>query len=167
MNQKKPTKYYSSLQERRIADHLGWSVVSASGARPFNPGDVQSSTWLCECKTHTEIRDKITISKPVWKKLSNEADSKMRKPVLFIDNGSQKISDTYAIIRKPKYEDLPDAELNCQLRESTKSFTFSHAKNRDIMKCGGYGSLYIEGEALMLMTLSYFKEFIDRRSEDA
>ena len=127
MTEKKPTKYYSSLQENRIADYLGWSAVSASGARPFNPGDVKSSEWLAECKTHTEIIDTITISKSVWQKLVNEARGYMRKPVLFLDNGTQKIENTWAIFPKRLYfgDDLDVIDL--PIRESDKKYTFKHS----------------------------------------
>ena len=115
---KNPTKYYSTIQEHNIADYLGWSVVPASGARPFNPGDVKASNWLAECKTHTEPKDKIVIKKDVWIKLTNEARSLMKSQVLCIDNGTQKIRNTWCVIPKilysgdGEYIDIPHNETD-------------------------------------------------------
>lgn len=91
------TKDYSSKQEHMIADYLGWSVVSGSGSRNFNPGDVRSTNWLGECKTHTEPQDQIVFYKSVWNKIQQEALSVFKQPVLFVDDGTQKISHTWCV----------------------------------------------------------------------
>ena len=67
------TKEYSSVQEHKVADALGWEVVTGSGARPTVPGDVKSDKWLGECKTHTEKGQKIFFDLAVWQKISKEA----------------------------------------------------------------------------------------------
>lgn len=91
------TKDFSNKQEHMIANYLGWDVVSGSGARDFNPGDVRSADWLGECKTHTKISDKLTIYDTHWTKIQKEARSVFKYPVLFVDNGSQDIDKTWAI----------------------------------------------------------------------
>lgn len=93
-----PTKYYSSKQEHMIADYLGWSVVSGSGARAFHPGDIRSDDFLGECKTHVERVDRIVIYNKVWAKIISEATSVFKTPVLFIDNGSQRVDSTWCVI---------------------------------------------------------------------
>lgn len=161
-----PTKHYSSKQEQMIADYLGWTVVSASGARPFNPGDIQSMMWLGECKTHVTVKDKVSIKKSVWEKITNEAQSVLRKPALFIDNGSQKVEDTYVLFRKPKYEVISETQYQAQIRESSTGFSFSHAKMKVLLAKGGYNEISISGVSLMLMRLPDFRGFINRRSEN-
>lgn len=93
----KPTKHFSNKQEKLIADYLNWAVVVGSGARDFHPGDITSDDWLCECKTHTSSGHDIYFNRDVWKKLSNEAISKFKFPVLFVDDGSQKVENTWCM----------------------------------------------------------------------
>lgn len=99
-----PTKHYSSIQENRIAEYLGWSVVSGSGARDCHPGDIQSDQWLGECKTHTEPYHKITFMYDFWKKICDEATSKFKVPVLFVDDGSQKIEKTWVLYPYTRFD---------------------------------------------------------------
>lgn len=94
------TKDFSSKQESMIADYLSWDVVSGSGAAACHPGDIISDNWLGECKTHEKPGHKIFFSKDVWKKICDEAMSKGRSPVLFTDDGSQKIENTWCIVNK-------------------------------------------------------------------
>lgn len=91
------TKYYSNKQETAIAHDLDWDVVSGSGARPVTPGDIISDDWLGECKTHTSPNHSILFDTAVWKKITDEAMMKHRKPALFVDDGSQKLSKTWVV----------------------------------------------------------------------
>lgn len=94
-------KRFSSVQEQRIADYLGWKVVSGSGAREFNKGDVESSYFLGECKTHTTKPQKIIFNLAHWKKIQEEASSKFKTPVLFVDDGSQSPEKTWCMFPIP------------------------------------------------------------------
>ena len=94
------TKDYSSVQEQKVADALGWEVVTGSGARPVTPGDVKSDSWLGECKTHTESGQKIFFDLAVWQKVEKEADATHRSPALIVDDGSQDLSHTWVLCRK-------------------------------------------------------------------
>lgn len=97
---KKPSnKTFSSKQEHLIADLLGWSVVTGSGSRNLYPGDVQSSEWLGECKTHDTPGHKIVFYSSVWKKIQDEAISKYKFPVLFVDDGSQTVRHTWVMYK--------------------------------------------------------------------
>lgn len=97
MTNNKPTKFYSSIQESQIADYLGWKVVTGSGARDCYPGDIQSDKFLGECKTHMKVTDKIIFYMDHWKKISDEASSRFKFPVLFVDDGSQLIDNTWLL----------------------------------------------------------------------
>lgn len=93
------TKVYSSKQENMIASYLGWKVVTGSGSRDCHPGDIVSDSWMCECKTHMEPGHKIVFLSSVWNKISEEASSKFKYPVLFVDDGSQKIENTWCLFK--------------------------------------------------------------------
>lgn len=108
----KSNKYYSNIQERKIADLLDWKQTSGSGARPLHPGDVVSSEFLGECKTHTQISDNIIFKLDHWNKIKEEAMSQFKSPVLFVDDGSQEIENTWCMFdREPVgefiFEELP------------------------------------------------------------
>ena len=89
----------SSKQEHLIASYLGWSVVSGSGSRACRPGDIQSDQWLGECKTHTTPTSRYTFLQSVWDKLSDEAASRFKYAVLFVDDGTQKVEHTLCLLR--------------------------------------------------------------------
>lgn len=94
------TKDYSNKQEKEVARFLDWQVVSGSGAAACVPGDIISGEWLGECKTHVKPDQRITFKKDVWNKLCEEAIMKRRKPVLIVDDGSQKLSKTWCMFRR-------------------------------------------------------------------
>lgn len=130
----KPTKYYSSLQERTIAEFFGWKTVAASGARPFNPGDIKSPRWLAECKTHTDEVERVVISKSVWQKLTNEARSVRKTPILFIDNGTQKIENTWAVLPAKCLEGKEFEVVDGPFRISDRQITFRHNDMKNLFR---------------------------------
>lgn len=83
------TRYFSDRQEKRIANALGWDVVSGSGNQDFHPGDLIGPNWLGECKTHVTSGQKIKFDLKVWQKICAEAESKFRYPALIVDDGTQ------------------------------------------------------------------------------
>lgn len=89
-------KEASSKQEHRIAEALGWEVTSGSGSRAFYPGDVSSDMWLGECKTHISVQPAIFYFS-VWDKICDEAASQFKRPVLFVDNGTQQLARTWCM----------------------------------------------------------------------
>lgn len=91
------TKDFSSLQEKRVAEYLGWNVVCGSGARPCRPGDIESDEWLGECKTHQSCNQPIKFMASHWAKLCDEAMAVHKFPVLIVDDGSQKIDNTWCL----------------------------------------------------------------------
>lgn len=94
--EKKPMKYYSNIQEAALAKELGWDKIGGSGAAPCAPGDIKASEWLGECKTHTSEHS-IYFDLNVWNKIKNEAQGHNKKPVLFVDNGTQRPQNTWAL----------------------------------------------------------------------
>lgn len=90
-------KYFSSKQEKAVADALGWKVVKGSGSRLTAVGDVRSDEWLCECKTHVTPDHTISFNAKVWTKLKEEASAKFKNCVLVVDDGSQNLSRTWCM----------------------------------------------------------------------
>ena len=92
----KPMKFYSNKQEKTLSDSLGWKQIGGSGAAPCAPGDIKASEWLGECKTHTKEHS-IYFDISVWTKIKNEAFGHNKKPVLFVDNGTQSEAHTWCL----------------------------------------------------------------------
>ena len=156
------TKVYSTRQENMIADYLGWETVPASGARDFNPGDVRSERFLGECKTHVTKVPRIDIFFDVWNKLDDEATSQMRTPVLFVDNGTQRDLDTWAII-PAKFavtdKDIAIGGIDVTFRK-TKA-TFSHGGLKQALCGRSIGKFTHRKLELAIMSLSTFKYLIE------
>lgn len=128
MSQNQSSKDFSSKQEKKIASYLGWDVVTGSGARNLHPGDIQSDEWLGECKTHVTPGHKIVFYSSVWKKIVDEAVSKYRFPALFVDDGSQKLDNTWVL-----FNTLPGCKYKlCDYPYSVK--TNISFKSLDMMK---------------------------------
>lgn len=74
----RPTRFYSSNQEKKVAKAVGGKRVANSGATAFSKGDVSTELFLIECKTCTEPRKSITVHKEWFDKNKEEAFA-MRK----------------------------------------------------------------------------------------
>lgn len=72
-----PTRYYSSRQEKDVAQAVNGRQTSNSGATMFGgKGDVLTSGrngFIIECKTRTKSSASITIQKEWFNKLKEEA----------------------------------------------------------------------------------------------
>ena len=73
--EKKPTRYYSDLQENYIKDNFKGQKNSNSGAGQFRKGDVllPYCSTLVECKTCTEGKQSFSIKKEWLDKNKEEA----------------------------------------------------------------------------------------------
>ena len=120
------TKDFSSVQEKNIADSLGWDVVSGSGSRHLSPGDVISDKWLGECKTHVTPGQMIAFLESVWEKLQEEADSRFKFPVLFVDDGSQDLEKTWCMMRFAPMSDYMELDPPSSVRSFDSSVSFKH-----------------------------------------
>ena len=101
-NEKKPTRYYSNIQETNVANAIGGKKVANSGATAYNKGDVTSEKVLIECKTKTTNSDSISIKKEWLTKLRDESIF-MKKPFysLFFNFGPNE--NNYVIIPESLY----------------------------------------------------------------
>jgi hypothetical protein len=71
----KPTRFYSSKQERTVAKAVGGRTTPNSGATPWVKGDVLTkgaNSFLIECKTKTTAADSISIKKEWFEKNRQE-----------------------------------------------------------------------------------------------
>lgn len=84
----RPTRFYSSRQEKKVAKAVGGKQTANSGATAFSKGDVRNDLFLLECKTHTEFRNSFTIKRD-WIDKNREEAFQMGKhySALVIDFG--------------------------------------------------------------------------------
>jgi hypothetical protein len=71
----KPTRHFSSRQEKTVAKAVGGRQTPNSGATPFAKGDVLTkgaNGFLLECKTKTSHSDSISIKKDWFEKNKQE-----------------------------------------------------------------------------------------------
>lgn len=69
----KPTRYFSSRQEKQVAKELGGRCTSNSGATDFGgKGDILRNKMLVECKTKMTHSNSISIKKEWFKKNAQE-----------------------------------------------------------------------------------------------
>ena len=69
----KPTRFYSSKQEKAVAKVVQGKQVANSGATAFNKGDVNTENWLIECKTATTAKASFSIKREWLEKNREEA----------------------------------------------------------------------------------------------
>lgn len=69
----KPTRFYSSRQERAVAKVVSGKKTANSGATPFSKGDVVTELFLLECKTKTSPSNSMTVKKEWIDKNAEEA----------------------------------------------------------------------------------------------
>lgn len=120
------TKDFSIKQERQIAEFLQWEVVIGSGATACRPGDVVSDSWLGECKTHMTDTEKVVFRINHWGKILEESQSTFKRPILFVDDGTQRISNTWCMISKDAIDGV-GKEVRPQkvYRVSSKTIAFN------------------------------------------
>lgn len=94
---KESTRYYSNIQEKNISNFLSGTVVAGSGSDKFAPGDVKTDKYLIECKTHIKEVAVVEFVSSHWDQIVAEAARCGRFPVLCVDNGTQKIENTFIL----------------------------------------------------------------------
>ena len=74
---KESTRYFSSQQEKSVAESLGGYANSSSGSGMFSKGDVivKKASLLVECKTCMTPKDSFSIKKDWIDKNKDEAYS--------------------------------------------------------------------------------------------
>lgn len=103
----RPTRYYSSLQEKAVSKAIGGKQTSNSGATMFQKGDVTNDIWLIECKTKTKESDSITLHKEWITKNKNES--------LFMNKKYSAVAVNFGPNQENYY--IIDEELFLQLNE--------------------------------------------------
>ena len=68
----RPTRFYSSQQERTVASQNNGKLVPNSGATRFNKGDVLTKHFVVECKTKTEPCKSFSIKQEWLEKAQEE-----------------------------------------------------------------------------------------------
>lgn len=151
------TKDFSSVQENRVANYLGFSVVSGSGARDCHPGDIIGKDWLGECKTHTSSISRIYFKLDVWKKICDEATAKHRYPVLIVDDGSQEIKNTWVMIKISSISTgIKKVELDSSIAQISKNkISFI---NRDTKKLYDRCCMYFNFGIVVMSMIAYDEE---------
>lgn len=151
------TKDYSNKQEELIAKYLGWTRVSASGARDCHPGDIKSEEWLGECKTHTKPIKEIRFLYSQWSKICEEAMTQRRFPVLFVDNGTQVIPGTWCMVREFQVPHPPVEYINTD--RSTLVLKADDFMRYQALGAGCLGYNF-HNEKVVVMPISEFKKQI-------
>jgi hypothetical protein len=75
----KPTRFYSSRQEKKIAKAVDGKQTANSGATQWSKGDVTTDLFLIEAKTVTKEQKSFTIKKE-WLDKNKEEAFAMNKP---------------------------------------------------------------------------------------
>lgn len=83
----KPTRFYSSKQEKAVAKAVGGKQTANSGATPFQKGDVCTDSFLVECKTRVTDSKSLTIKEDWLLKNEEEAFAMGRDSALCFDFG--------------------------------------------------------------------------------
>lgn len=147
-------KYYSDKQEKLIANYLGWFQVVGSGSRPMLTGDISSTNWLGECKTHITSGNNILFDSKVWDKIVSEASAKFRQPAYFVDDGSQDTDKTWVMFM--------DTYLSSRFEvveypyKINKTITFKHSDLKARTPYLAVYKLHLGNYDVMLTTLETF-----------
>ena len=107
----KPTRFYSNLQEKKVAKAVGGKKVANSGATAFNKGDVTTDNILIECKTCCDDKKSFSIKKE-WLEKNKEEAFEMGKShsVLVFNFGPS--SENYYVIDEKTFKEFMEAINN-------------------------------------------------------
>ena len=107
----KPTRYYSSRQEKKVAKELGAKLTPNSGATMFQKGDLILGNWLLECKTQTKNKESFTI-KNEWFEKNLQESVIMGKDYTAIVFNFGPDQENYYIIDEDTFKELLDLQSN-------------------------------------------------------
>lgn len=104
---------YSNKQEKGIAKELKGKKVINSGATRFAKGDVETETFLIECKTATVEKKSFSIKKEWIEGIEEEAFA-MNKPnwALAFNFGGYGNTENYYIINEKLFKQLIEGDKN-------------------------------------------------------
>lgn len=99
----KPTRFYSSRQEKHVAKAVGGKQVSNSGATAFNKGDVTTDLFLIEAKTCVENKKSFSIKKE-WLEKNEEEKFEMGKDYSALAFNFGPDSENYYVINEKLFK---------------------------------------------------------------
>ena len=101
----KATRYFSSIQESKVANYLGGTLTPNSGAK-HKKGDILLEDSIVECKTKMKPCTSFSIKKDWIKTLYKEC-IEMGKATwaIIFDFGTQNIDEQFAIIPIDDYKE--------------------------------------------------------------
>lgn len=109
--EKKPTRYYSSRQERSVSSAVSGRTTPNSGATAYSKGDVtvgDKRGWLIECKTKTSDSDSISVKK-AWFDKNIEESIYMKKDYSAVVISFGPNSKNYYIIDEQTFLEMKEA----------------------------------------------------------
>lgn len=101
----KPTRFYSSKQEKQVAKAVSGRQVANSGATAFAKGDVTTDLMLIECKTCVEEKKSFSIKKE-WLKKNKEEAFEMGKSYSALAFNFGPNSENYYVIDEKLFKEL-------------------------------------------------------------
>ena len=104
---KRPTRFYSNRQEKKVAKAVGGKQVANSGATAFNKGDVTSDNFLIECKTCVEDKKSFSIKKE-WLEKNKEEAFEMGKDYSALAFNFGPSSENYYVIDEKLFKILKE-----------------------------------------------------------
>ena len=110
----KPTRYYSSKQEKAVAKAINGKTTANSGATDFSgKGDILTpgaTGWLIECKTKTTNSDSISIKREWIDKNRSEAvfEGKQYQAIVFNFGPDEPYNENHYIIDEYLFKELQE-----------------------------------------------------------
>lgn len=107
----KPTRFYSSRQEKKVAKVVAGKQVSNSGATEFIKGDVTTDNILIECKTATTEKKSFSIKKE-WLEKNKEEAFAMGKSYSVLAFNFGPDTDNYYILDEKTFKKIKEVLEN-------------------------------------------------------
>lgn len=107
---KKPTRHYSTKQEKYVAKEFNATRTKNSGATMFQKGDLLMDKFLLECKTKTSDADSISIKKEWLEKIVKESLMMGKDYCALIFNFGPSSQKNYVIIDEDTFKELTKDE---------------------------------------------------------
>ena len=103
----KPTRFYSSRQEKKVAKAVGGKQTPNSGATSFIKSDILTDLFAIECKTVTTEKKSISIKKD-WLEKNKEEAFEMGKSYSALAFNFGPDTENYYIVDEKLFKELID-----------------------------------------------------------
>ncbi len=101
----KPTRFYSSKQEKAVAKAVGGRQTPNSGATSFIKSDILTDLFAIECKTCVEEKKSFSIKKE-WLKKNKEEAFEMGRSYSALAFNFGPDSENYYVIDEKLFKEL-------------------------------------------------------------